>query len=352
MIGPPDISWALVTIAAAAAISALTTGLYRSFALKRRILDHPVERSLHQIPTPRGGGVGVVTVMMATTCFLLHRVRPEMSKVLFADAVGAAGIAVISWIDDLGGLPASLRLAVQTGASLLLLAALWAAGFFASFSTLGAIAGIAAIWLWLTGWTNSFNFMDGIDGIAGLQAAVIGLAWLLLGEASEVRWLGAALSGASLGFLIFNWPPAKIFMGDVGSAFSGFAIASLPLLNLVEHRPDGRSLIHELAWSTTLAWPFFFDTTFTLARRWRRRENLAKAHRSHLYQRLVQTGMSHMAVTLLYGTLAILGCGLGALWCHEVLSSVVVAAILATSALGLLQLTYCREQALKLPSRA
>ena len=162
--------------------------------------------------------------------------------------------------------------------------------------------------------TNAFNFMDGIDGIAGITAAVAGAAiaaaagCLGLGPVAAV---GLAFAGASIGFLTSNWPPARIFMGDVGSAFCGFLIAALPLLGGETHGP-------RLAIVAAVAmWPFIFDTAFTLCRRAARGENVFKAHRSHLYQRLVIAGWSHRAVSTLYGGLSAMAAALAIAPLHD-----------------------------------
>jgi len=143
--------------------------------------------------------------------------------------------------------------------------------------------------------------MDGIDGIAGVTAAVAGsgvaaAAWLLGGPA--VAAVALAFAGAALGFLSQNWSPARIFMGDVGSAFCGFLIAVLPLGMPAADVPRIMPV------AVLAMWPFIFDTLFTLVRRLRRGENIFQAHRSHLYQRLVIAGWSHRATSSLYGALA------------------------------------------------
>jgi UDP-N-acetylmuramyl pentapeptide phosphotransferase/UDP-N-acetylglucosamine-1-phosphate transferase len=163
------------------------------------------------------------------------------------------------------------------------------------------VVGAIAVF-WVVAFVNAFNFMDGIDGIAAGQALVAGLAWVAIGAAlGDVALvvLGIVLAGASGGFLFLNWSPARIFMGDVGSAFLGFLIAVCPL---VSDRPARAALPAAL-----VVWPFLFDTAFTLVRRARRGENLLEAHRSHLYQRLTSTGRSHAHVAALYVGLALAG---------------------------------------------
>src|SRR5262249_32393129 len=156
---------------------------------------------------------------------------------------------------------------------------------------------------WIVLLTNAFNFMDGIDGIAGAQALVAGIGWTivaLLAGSHDIAALSLLVAGASCGFLLHNWEPAKVFMGDAGSGFFGFLFAALPLL-----APAGR--VSLLGCGLLLMWALVFDTGFTLIRRASRFENVLAAHRSHIYQRLVLTGCSHRHVTLVYAGLALLG---------------------------------------------
>jgi UDP-N-acetylmuramyl pentapeptide phosphotransferase/UDP-N-acetylglucosamine-1-phosphate transferase len=173
--------------------------------------------------------------------------------------------------------------------------------------------GLPLTFLWIVGLTNAYNFMDGIDGIAGSQAVVVGLGWSLLGwlgQQPHLCAMGLMLTGASLGFLLHNWPPARIFMGDVGSAFLGYTFAVLPLMTAhVPHADSRLALIGAL-----LLWPFIFDSAFTFVRRATRGENVLAAHRSHLYQRLVISGRTHLFVTTLYAGLALIGVGLALSW--------------------------------------
>jgi UDP-N-acetylmuramyl pentapeptide phosphotransferase/UDP-N-acetylglucosamine-1-phosphate transferase len=164
----------------------------------------------------------------------------------------------------------------------------------------------------VTGFVNAFNFMDGIDGIAGSQAVIAGIGWVGVGYAIQdplVAATGAAIAGASLGFLRFNWSPASIFMGDVGSYFLGFLLMALPVY-VAQQSPAAATA------GMLFVWPFIFDAAFTFVRRAVRREHLLSAHRSHLYQRLVLTGVSHRTMTLVYAGLAAIGVGVG----HAVLN--------------------------------
>jgi UDP-GlcNAc:undecaprenyl-phosphate GlcNAc-1-phosphate transferase len=165
--------------------------------------------------------------------------------------------------------------------------------------------------LWLVGLTNAFNFMDGLDGLAGGVAVIAGLflcvVALILGD-SPVFILSGLLTASSAGFLVFNFPPARIFMGDVGSQFLGFAFAALGAMLALRDGSGTLALVVPV-----LLFSFLFDTIFTAARRWRNGENLAAAHRTHLYQLLNQSGLSHRLVAAAHYFMAALQ-GLIALW--------------------------------------
>ena len=157
--------------------------------------------------------------------------------------------------------------------------------------------------IWITALVNAYNFMDGIDGLAGGHAVISGVGWAIIGMlagAQDVVAIGSLVAAAAAGFLVHNWPPAKVFMGDAGSSFLGFLFGAVALLV----RGEDTRAVH---WAVLLTWPLLFDTGFTLLRRIRRRENILLAHRSHLYQRLTATGMAHSQVSLLYSALAVLG---------------------------------------------
>ncbi|MDT7856502.1 hypothetical protein RQM47_07605 [Rubrivirga sp. S365] len=300
----------LVFLAAgAAAASWALVGAVRRLALRRGVLDVPNERSSHTTPTPRGGGLALVLCAAAAWALALAAGAPPRS--VFGLGLPALAVAALGGADDVRPLGAGLRLAVQVAAAA---AAVWALGAWTAVTLpglgavpLGAAGGLVA-GLWVVGLTNVYNFMDGIDGIAGLQAVVAGAAWAAvgaLGGGLVAGWTGAAMGGAALGFLVHNWAPARVFMGDVGSAFLGFTFAALALVG-----SDPRLPLAALAF----VWPFVFDGGFTLVRRLLRGENVFAAHRSHLYQRLVVTGAGHRAVAALYGALGAVSAAAGLAW--------------------------------------
>lgn len=322
------------------------TGL-RCWAEQHQILDIPNERSSHTRPTPRGGGLAIVVVTLGgwLLCALLN---PAVSwSALLAYTMGAALIAVTSWLDDLHPLPNRLRFAAQSLGAIL---ALWGFGYWhiANVPLLGQLhlgwLGLPVTFLWIVGLTNVYNFMDGIDGIAGGQAVVAGFGWALLGWLSSqplVGTLGLLLAASSLGFLGHNWPPACIFMGDVGSAFLGYSFAILPVI--AAQTEPALALTGVL-----LLWPFLFDTMFTFLRRLRRRENIFVAHRSHLYQRLVIAGATHRSVTLGYIGLALVGAVLALAWSMGVARSHATV-VLLLPILCLALWSYVVRQELNLP---
>lgn len=279
------------------------------WSVRGALMDVPNERSSHKVPTPRGGGLGIVVVTLLGSLLTLT-LYPTQWPIVLAYTVGGGLIAAVSWVDDLRTLPNSIRFGTHAlGAILVILTA----------GTVGSVAlpGVGALGLgilafpvtliWIAGLTNAYNFMDGIDGIAGGQAVVAGVGWFLLGFwitdpaiATLVQATGLSIAVGSVGFLFHNWPPAKIFMGDVGSAFLGFSFAFLPIL-------AARDNALFFVAGVLLVWPFLFDTAFTIVRRLQKRENVFAAHRSHLYQRLVIAGYPHRTITLLYIVLAAIG---------------------------------------------
>jgi len=280
----------LVTTALAAAIF---TGVLRRYALSAGLIDHPNARSSHSLPTPRGGGLAIVTtslVGMAVLCaFQLLPVRTFI-------ALGGGGIAVaiVGFVDDRRTLSARVRFIVHVGSALWCLGWLGGApplGFGEHPLTLGwsgyLLGTLSIVWV-----LNLFNFMDGIDGIAASEAVFVTgggailLAWLTPATAGAA----AVVAAASAGFLLWNWPPARIFMGDVGSGYLGYTIAGLGMAAGHESPPA------VWVW-LILGGVFFVDATVTLVRRSLRGEKVHEAHRSHAYQWLARRWRAHSPVT-------------------------------------------------------
>ena len=222
---------AITIFAAAFLIAFVGVHYFRKWGLSRDFLDIPNERSSHTEPMPHGAGLVIVIICLALYVPISIYVLEDFSWGYFS---GALLIAVISFVDDLYGIPFAWRLLVHSLAAVFLIFDLetWH-----GITMLGGISlgrwGYVITFGWIVWMVNSYNFMDGIDGLAGLQAVVAGFGWMLLGlilDMPAVYLYSGIIAASSLGFLMHNWNPAKIFMGDVGSAFLGFTFASLPLL--------------------------------------------------------------------------------------------------------------------------
>jgi Fuc2NAc and GlcNAc transferase len=277
-------------------VSALLTAVMRQLALTHRVLDVPNERSSHSTPTPRGGGVAIVVTLLAALC-VLEAVGFMPFRLWAALSVCGSAVALVGFADDKWHLSAATRLAVHFASVSVFV---WAMGrlppvdFGIAVLDLGIAGGVLSV-LALVWFLNLYNFMDGIDGIASIEAmtvaSVAALFLVVHGVDSPVAvlmWLTVATVG---GFLLWNWPPARIFMGDAGSGFLGFILGAMAWTTIAAGK------LSVWFW-LILVGAFFVDATLTLLRRWRRGEPLATAHRSHAYQRLSRRFGSHLKVTL------------------------------------------------------
>ncbi|MCL5995619.1 MAG: glycosyltransferase family 4 protein [Chloroflexi bacterium] len=281
--------------------------LIRRWALQRDWLDIPNERSLHSVPTPRGGGIVIAAILIIGVALGLFWEIDLEPRIWFGFLLGLLVVAGTGVVDDWFSISARTRLLVHLLVAVVFVVLCGDVGNiylpFIGALNLGWL-GVPIALFWIVGLTNAYNFMDGIDGIAAGQAIVGGGAWVVvcwtLGLPS-LSVLSALLVGASLGFLPHNLPPARIFMGDVGSTTLGFAFAVLPILVYSE---TGNARVPVSA--VLFVAPFVFDSALTLVRRAAYHENLFQPHRSHLYQRLVRSGHSQGAVSLLYTGLALI----------------------------------------------
>jgi Fuc2NAc and GlcNAc transferase len=294
---------ALLLAVVSCGTSMMVTGGVRAYALRRDILDRPNTRSSHSTATPRGGGLAIVSValtfMAAGVNFEVIQERDALTLGLGLLVLGTAG-----WADDRRGLRPSARLAVQLGVAcwtVFMLGGLPAVRVGASSVAFGPVgyvlASLGIVWS-----INLFNFMDGIDGLAGSQAVLIfgtGAVLLCLRGNQSLGSIAGVLAGASAGFLAWNWPPAKIFMGDAGSGALGYAIAGLALSSESEHSVP-------LVAFGIMGGVFIADATVTLLRRLHRGERLTVAHRNHAYQRLSRAWESHRSVSLAAGSVTAL----------------------------------------------
>lgn len=276
---PGFIPWLMLHFVAAAA----GTWLARRYALHRQLVDQPGERRSHTIATPRGGGIAIVAALLMAAAVLGWR-TPAERELFVAFGIGLAMVAGVGWWDDHRPLPASWRLLVHLIAALVFAAALHRQGA-PIWQTLLAIVA-------LPGLVNVWNFMDGIDGLAASQALIAGMAgaFFLHGPWS---WLAAALFAACCGFLPFNFPRARIFLGDVGSGALGFALAALLAV------APGSGDIPFVLFLLPLA-AFLVDAGFTLATRILRGERWWTPHVTHVYQRAARR-YGHVPVTAFYG---------------------------------------------------
>jgi UDP-N-acetylmuramyl pentapeptide phosphotransferase/UDP-N-acetylglucosamine-1-phosphate transferase len=257
-----------------------------------------------------GGAAFVPILLIGLVALWWSAALPLVSRAAYL--AGAIALFTVSLVDDFYRLSTTNRFIVQFAVAGAIVGATLTAQPVGVIGVVEVfIAGILIIGV--VGLLNVYNFMDGIDGLAGLQAVVAGLAWWVCARylgAPAAGSLGLVLAAGAMGFLTLNWPPAKIFMGDAGSTVLGFSFAVLPLLVWVEKKP-AVGFYGLLSVALLVVWPFLADGTFTILRRLKNRENILRAHRSHLYQRLVIAGKSHRLVTVVYGVLAAIGAGLG-----------------------------------------
>lgn len=271
------------------------THFIRTYALNKNIIDIPNSRSSHSVPTPRGGGVAIVLVFLATLPILYFGGYLLQSEFLAIFVTGSC-VALVGFVDDHGHIAARWRLLAH------LLASIWAVYWLGGLPDLsifgltlgsGWISSFFAV-IYLVWMLNLYNFMDGIDGLASLEAITVcvggAVIYWCLGESSYL-YVPLTLAAAVIGFLFWNFPPAKIFMGDAGSGFLGVTLGALSI--------QASWVSPELLWSwLILLGVFIVDATFTLIRRLLRGDKVYEAHRSHGYQYASRLCKRHLPVTL------------------------------------------------------
>ena len=286
----------LVAAAVTAALMPLVLRLLRRWS----VLDHPNARSSHDQPTPRGGGLGPAGGVLAALATSSAGAGAPRSGLVLA----AVGLGVVGLVEDLrGGLSPLVRFLFQLGVTA-------AALPFLLRELEGHVAWqllfAAGAFLWVVAYVNAFNFMDGINGISATQAVVAGVAWWVLGEVDHVPELavgGAVVAGAALAFAPYNFPAARVFLGDAGSYFLGAWLAVLVVIGLRAGLAPEAVILP--------AGVYLVDTGMTLVRRVRRHEAWHLPHRDHVYQRLIRRGWSHTKVTLSVGAVMVLCSVLG-----------------------------------------
>lgn len=282
-------------------VALLGTWLLIHLAPQLQLIDRPNERSSHRRPTPRGGGIALVFAVFAGMLALPGGLPVAIKPPLF----GALSIALLGLIDDRFGLSARLRLAGHLAAGAGILA--FAVPIEIDLLHYLLLAVLAIAW-----GTNLFNFMDGIDGIAAAEGLFICAvaAMLLVSEAPPISAALTVIAAACAGFLIWNWAPARIFMGDVGSTFFGFLIAAIAALTVLQ------GLLALPVW--LILWgTFIADTGVTLVRRVLRGERWWSAHCSHAYQRLSRSLGSHARSTLAYSAINVAAISPAAFLAHS-----------------------------------
>jgi len=283
----------IVLLLSALLLSVFLVRLFRHYAISRDVLAIPNERSSHTLATPSGGGAAIV-IGFLISLVLMHFITPLDSNVLFAIIGSGLFVAAVGFVDDHSHLPMKLRLAVHFISAFWVLywldiydsATLSDFNFFLKWSVL-LIISVALVWL-----LNLYNFMDGIDGIAASEAifisVVLGLFSYIQGQLG-LSLMAFSLAVATTGFLFFNWPPAKIFMGDVGSGFLGITLGGITLILVT---------VTQVALPYLLLFGVFIvDSTLTLAARFIHGERWYTAHCSHAYQYAARR-WGHLRVTV------------------------------------------------------
>ena len=298
--------------------TALLSALLVRGMIRLAVLDTPGHRSAHDRPTPKGGGVGVLVGFLAGTGLALRLQDDAAPRAAACLLGGVALLALVSWADDVRQFRPLVKLLAQAAAAALVL---WGIGALPGHPRFGLAVGFG----WLLFVTNALNFIDGLNGLA---AGSMALACLWVGAESASGLLRTAaflLAAGLLGFLPFNYPRARIFLGDVGSQGAGLAVAAFGLLFWQSAGPEAGA-------AAALAMPLLllgvlYDVGFTLCRRWWAGARLSEAHRGHLYQVAFRSGMPAYAVTLLHWGFV--------LWGGAVAFALGEAAIPLTLALGL-----------------
>lgn len=289
--------WILLPALIAASI---LTGVIRRYALSANLLDIPNQRSSHAMPTPRGGGLAIVIVFLLGLP-LLSGMGLLTQKATWALWGAGAWVALVGFLDDHRHIPARWRLLAH------FIAAAWGLvwlgglppldvfGYLHDLGWMGHLLGLFYL-VWLL---NLYNFMDGIDGLAGIEAITVCLGGVLLYllTDTDAPWAAPALLAMAVtGFLLWNFPPARIFMGDAGSGFLGIVLGLFSL--------QATAISPQFFWSwIILLGVFIADATWTLLRRLLRGEEVHQAHRSHAYQNASRYYGAHKPVTLFVGTI-------------------------------------------------
>lgn len=307
------------------AIAVLLTGLVRQYALRGFLMDIPNARSSHTIATPRGGGLGIVGAFLLALSAGYWWEWVELNTYLGFVIPGVL-IAAIGFLDDHGGVPVRWRLLGHFIAAMCI--TYWIGGldviFISGYSINLGVVGVLVSMLFVVWMLNLYNFMDGIDALAGVEAVTVCgagafISWFF---ASADSYIALSLSIAAAGFLLWNTPPARIFMGDIGSAFVGAMLAALVLKTAV----DTPSLL----WSwLILPGVFIVDATWTLLVRFATGQAVSEGHRSHAYQLAARRFSSHGKISIAVGVINLVWLFPIALWAAAAPQTALLAVIIA-----------------------
>jgi UDP-GlcNAc:undecaprenyl-phosphate GlcNAc-1-phosphate transferase len=297
-------------------LCALSAALTWFMIHRLRIMDVPNQRSSHKAPTPKSGGISIVATFLIGVAALFIFADKTMirSDYFLGFVVSAVLIAAIGFYDDIKNKPFTIKLATQVIAvAVVLVCGLVVDELsipFVGVVSLGIWAYLVSF-VWILGLTNAYNFMDGIDGLAAGIAVIVSVFFcaITFSQGSTFVYItGYTILAGSLGFLFYNFPPARIFMGDVGSAFLGFVFAVLAIIAARYDRSHTSFLVMPL-----LLLGFIYDTFFTFVRRLLRGDQVFHAHRTHLYQLFSRLGYSQRSVTLVHYGMCVLQ-GVAAAW--------------------------------------
>jgi Fuc2NAc and GlcNAc transferase len=288
------IVYLVLAIAGSFLLAVVVTWAVKNYAQRAGIVDSPNERSSHSMDTPRGGGVGIVLPMLIALIIMLlsgSHERHMLMVLLFAVIL----LAIVGWLDDRYELHFGLRIMAQILIGVVVLSVIGSFDYLEIAGYTIPLAFVAPVitLLWFLWMTNLYNFMDGIDGIAAGQGAVAGCflgIWFTIHDDHVMALFSYVIMAASSGFLVWNWAPARVFMGDVGSLTLGGVFALMALVaNKLHQIPFGAFVL--------LFGVFLADATVTLITRILQGKIFWQAHREHLYQRAVIAGWSHAQVT-------------------------------------------------------
>ncbi|MCK5685995.1 undecaprenyl/decaprenyl-phosphate alpha-N-acetylglucosaminyl 1-phosphate transferase [bacterium] len=288
---------------------------------RSRVIDTPNHRSSHFQPTPTTGGVAIiVTFFLGMGIIYLVADKTMIAQKYFIGyTISSLLIAIMSFYDDYKQKPLILKLAIQIIAILIIVSfgvVITDINIPLLKNNTAGLLGYIITFLWILGLTNAYNFMDGLHGMAGGNAVVTSLflCFISYSQGSNFTYIVCyTLIAGTMGFLIFNFPKGKLFMGDVGSTFLGFTFATLAIISSSNDIAHTSLLVIPL-----LLFHFIYDTFFTFVRRIIAKENVLKAHKTHLYQLFTQLGYSHTFVTLFYCTVGLTQ-GLGAFFMINIL---------------------------------